>query len=153
MPTAMPRPRLARRACALLAAVSLLLIAPLSAQAGVGTLTHSVSNILFAPLDILLAPVTAGKGEIEKLMDVEDTPGVRIAYAVPGYFFYTGVVMGAGVIRGFSGMLQFIPGVLLLPFETELDPLMDPVEKAPALVELDYEVFPVKFGIDYTSAD
>jgi hypothetical protein len=150
---AMPRRQLARRACSLLAVASLLLMAPVSAQASTKTLARSVSNIFFAPLDILLSPVTAGKGEVEKLTDIEDTMGVRIAYAIPGYFWYTGVIMGAGAIRGLTGLIQFIPGVLLLPFQKDLDPLMDPVDRASALVEFDYELFPIKFGIDYTSAE
>ena len=81
------------------------------------------------------------------------TPGVRIAYTVPGYFWYTAVVMGGGLIRGFTGLGQVIPAIVLLPFETDLDSWLDPVDRSAALVDLDYELFPIKFGIDYTSAE
>ena len=128
-------------------------MAPVSAQASTKTLARSVSNAFFGPLDILLSPVTAGKGIVEKLTDVEDTMGVRVAYTVPGYFWYVGVIVGAGAIRGLTGLVQFIPAVVLLPFETDLDPMMDPVDRASALVEFDFELFPIKFGIDYTSAE
>lgn len=134
-------------------ATALVLVAPLSAQASTKTLARSVSNIFFAPLDILLSPVTAGKGQVEKMTEVEDTMGVRIAYALPGYIWYTGVIIGAGTIRGLTGLIQFIPAVVLLPFETDMDEMMDPVDRAPALVEIDSELFPVKFGIDFTSAE
>ena len=130
-----------------------MLVAPLSAQASTKTLARSVSNIFFAPLDILLSPVTAGKGQVEKMTEIEDTMGVRIAYALPGYIWYTGVIIGAGTIRGLTGLIQFIPAVVLLPFETDMDEMMDPVDRAPALVEIDSELFPVKFGIDFTSAE
>ncbi len=147
------RPHPLRRACALLGVIGGLLIAPLSAQASTETLARSTSNIIFAPFDIVLSPVTAALGQIGKLRDVEDTPGVQIAYAFPGYFFYTGVVMGGGLIRGVTGLIQFIPGVVLLPFETDLDPLMDPVDDATALFEYDFEYYPIRFGLDYTSKD
>ena len=60
---------------------------------------------------------------------------------------------GSGTIRGLTGIVQFLPAMVLLPFETDLEPLMDPVDRAPALVEFDFELFPIKFGIDYTSAE
>ena len=149
---AMPRrPHLVRRVCAVLAALSVLLAAPLSAQASGKTLARSVSNILFGPMDILLSPVTAGKGIVEKMTEIEDTLGVRIGWALPGYFWYVGVVVGGGAIRGMTGLIQLPFGIALLPFEVDLNPLMDPVDNAPALVEFDYELFPIKFGIDYTS--
>ena len=134
-------------------ATSLMLVAPLSAQASTKTLARSVSNIFFAPLDILLSPVTAGKGQVEKMTEIEDTMGVRVVYALPGYIWYTGVIIGAGTIRGMTGLIQFIPDVVLLPFPTHLDAMMDPGDRAPALVEIDSELFPVKFGIDFTSAE
>ena len=134
-------------------ATALVLVAPLSAQASTKTLARSVSNIFFAPLDILLSPVTAGKGQVEKMTEIEDTMGVRVVYALPGYIWYTGVIIGAGTIRGLTGLIQFIPAVVLLPFETDMDEMMDPVDRAPALVEIDSELFPVKFGIDFTSAE
>ena len=90
---------------------------------------------------------------IDKLINIDDTMGVRVAYAVPGYFWYTAVIAGAAVIRGMTGLLQFLPAVALLHSETDLDAWMDPVDRAPALVEFDFELFPIKFGIDFTSAE
>lgn len=139
--------------CAVLAVTGLLLVAPLSAVASTATLARSTSNALLGPVDMLLSPLTAAIGQTAKMRDIEDTPGVQIAYALPGYFFYTGVVLGGGAIRTVTGIFQFIPGILLLPFETDLDPLMDPVDGATAMFEYDFEFFPMRFGLDYTSKE
>jgi hypothetical protein len=142
-----------RTLATLVVSTCLVLSLPLNAEASYRTLARSVSNMLFGPLDIALSPIVAFKGEIEKMQDVDDTTGVRVAYAVPGYFFYTGVVIGAGVIRTVTGALELVPGIVLLPFKTDMDPLMTPVADAPALFEYENEYFPVRFGLDYTSAD
>ena len=153
MLAAIVRGRLARRACVLLVVTGLLLAAPLAAQASTKTLARSTSNMIFAPLDMVLSPITAAKGQIGKMRDIEDTRAVQIAYALPGYFFYTTVIIGGGIIRGFTGILQFIPGILLLPFESDLDPIMDPVDGAAAMFEYDFELFPVRFGLDYLTKE
>ena len=137
----------------LVVSACLVLFAPASADASYRTLARAVSNLLFGPFDVILSPVVAAKGEIEKIQDVDDTMGVRVAYAVPGYFFYTGVVIGAGVLRTVTGALELVPGIVLLPFKTDLDPLMAPVADAPALFEIESDYFPVRFGLDYTSAE
>ena len=137
----------------LVVSACLVLFAAPSAHASYRTLARSVSNLLFGPFDIVLAPVVAAKGQIEKMQDIDDTTGVRVAYAVPGYFFYTGVVIGAGIIRTATGALELVPGIILLPFKTDLDPLMTPIADAPALFEIENDYFPVRFGLDYTSAE
>ena len=97
----------------------------LNAEASYRTLARSVSNMLFGPLDVALSPIVAFKGEIEKIQDVDDTTGVPCGLRSPRVFFYTGVVIGAGVIRTVTGALELIPGIVLLPFKTDMDPLMD----------------------------
>ena len=87
------------------------------------------------------------------MRDIEDTTAVQIVYAYPGFFWYTAVTMGAGLLRGFTGFIQFVPAIILLPSETDMDPLLDPVDRAAALYDVEYEFFTVKFGIDYTSAE
>ena len=149
----MPRVQLVRRTLALLAVAGLLLAAPLSAQASTVTLARSVSNIVFAPLDIVLSPINAGFGIVEKMRDIEDSTAVQITYAYPGCAWYTLVVIGGGMIRGVTGFFQLIPAVVLLPFETDMEPWIDPVDRAPGLVDIDFEIFPVKFGIDYTTIE
>ena len=131
-----------------------LLLAPVTGQASPKTLERSVTNIIFSPFDLLTSPVVAGLLVYNGLIDIEDTRGVRIAYTIPGYFWATGTNMGASVLRGVTGMIQFIPGVLLYPFDTDLDPLMDPIDGGDALVwtEIPYLETEVKFGINFQHA-
>ncbi len=138
-------------ACSMLAA-SLMLV-PGPAVASPETLKRSVSNMVQSPLDLLLSPMTAMIGIATKMRDQEDSTAVRLTFVVPGYIWYTGVNVGASVIRGVTGLIEVLPGLLLLPFaESDLDPLFDPVDNAGALVEIDTPccVY-VKFGIDYTA--
>lgn len=131
-----------------------LLLAPVTGQASPKTLERSVTNIIFSPFDLLTSPVVAGLLVYNGLIDIKDTRGVRIAYTIPGYFWATGTNMGASVLRGMTGMIQFIPGVLLYPFDTDMDPLMDPIDGGDALVwtEIPYLETEVKFGINFQHA-
>ncbi|NNL67595.1 MAG: hypothetical protein HKP30_15200 [Myxococcales bacterium] len=135
-------------------ALALVLVAgtPGTAQATGETLKRATSNLLMAPFDMALSPIVAGKTIVTNMREVEDSTAVRVAYAVPGYIFLTGVQLGAATIRAISGVLEFVPGVGLLFFDTDLDPLYDPVETSDALVDYDTRFLNVKFGIDYTGA-
>jgi len=110
-----------------------------------------VSNILFAPLDIGLAPITAANAVYRNLNDIDDSLGVRLAYVLPGYGWNTGLFIGSGVIRLIAGALEFVPGIFLLPFETDMTPLFAPGEKANSMVDIDTPPLRIKFGIDYSS--
>ncbi len=142
-----------------------------SALASPDTLRRAFGNIFMGPLDMVLSPVVGIKTTAENLSDVDDTAAVRVVYAVPGAIFLTGLDFGSGLIRTITGGLELVPGVLVFPFATDLDPLFDPVEDASALVNwenplVDVEnpwvyynplVAPfairVKFGINYTQAE
>jgi hypothetical protein len=127
-------------------------VLPSAAQASPETLSRSVSNILFSPLDLLASPVTAGVLVYNGLNDIEDTTGVRVAYTIPGYFWATGTNMGASVLRGITGLIEFIPGVLLYPFDVDMEPLMDPIDDGDGLVDTELPFMPVKFGINFMRA-
>ena len=49
-------------------------------------------------------------------------------------------------------IFEFLPGLGLLFFETDLDPLFDPADENEGLVDLETPVYHVKFGISYSSA-
>lgn len=134
-------------ALALLASIAV----PGTARAGGETIKRSFENMLQAPFDLALSPVVAGKSLYTNLRDQSDSTAVRWAYPVPGYFWLTGVQMGASVLRGISGVLTFPIGVALLPFDYELPVLFDPADRGAALVDKDTPPFHFKFGIDYTS--
>jgi hypothetical protein len=134
-----------------LAAACLLLLAPLSASASPDTIRRSVGNISQAPLDLALSPLVAWATLNRNITEIDDTPGVRIAYYVPGLVWLMGLQVGASVLREVTGLIELLPGVFLIPFEADLDPLYDPVERGEALVEFENPVVDIKFGINYQS--
>jgi len=142
---------LRRRLAAGLVACTLVALVPGVAGAGTETLKRSVGNMVQAPLDLALSPVVAGRSIYRNLQDIDDSTAVRIAYPLPGFVWNTMVQAGASLIRGITGVMEFVPGLILLPFESEMDPLFDPVERNEALVDYETPVLWIKFGIDYTS--
>lgn len=117
------------------------------------TLIRALTNTIFGPVDIALSPVVAGVSIYQNLKDVDDSLAVKIAYPVPGYFWVTGVQLGAGGLRTVTGLvLELVPGAILafIP-NAEMDPMFDPVDRGSALVDWDNDNFPVKFGINYTT--
>ena len=135
---------------ALAAGLALALAAPSTASPE--TLKRSMGNLVMAPLDLVSAPVVAGTTVWRNLHEIDDTTGVRVFYAVPGYAWTTLVQMGASALRGVAGALELVPGIALLPFETDMDPLFDPSEDNEALVNFETPVMNIKFGVDYTTA-
>jgi len=140
------------RMAGIAAAAALLAGAPGSAEATGATLKRATSNIVMAPFDMLLSPVVAGKTIVTNMREIDDTTAVRVVYAVPGYIFLTGVQLGASTIRLISGVLEFVPGLGLVFFDTDLDPLFDPAERSEGMVDYDTRFLNVKFGLDYTGA-
>jgi hypothetical protein len=122
------------------------------ASASPATLKRSVENMTQWPLDLVLSPVVAGKTVYTNLQDIDDSDAVRVAYPVPGFAFVTFVQMGSAVLRGVTGVLEFLPGLGLLFFETDLDPLFDPADENEALVDFENPVYDLRFGVSYTSA-
>jgi hypothetical protein len=122
------------------------------AFASPATLKRSVENLTQWPLDLVLSPVVAGKTVYTNLQDIDDSNAVRVAYPVPGFAWVTFVQMGAACLRGVTGVLEFLPGLGLLFFETDLDPLFDPVEDNEALVNFENPVYHFRFGVSYTSS-
>lgn len=116
------------------------------------TLKRSVENLTLWPLDLALSPVVAGKTIYQNLRDIDDSTAVRIAYPLPGFVWVTFVQGSCAVLRGVTGVFEFLPGLGLLPFEADLDPIFDMAEENEALVDLETTVYDVKFGVNYTSA-
>ncbi len=145
----------ARPRCALAGlALAALLLAPTSAGAGTETLSRSFSNMIGGPVDMGLSPITAGMVQYRNMKNVEDSPGVRVFYAVPGYVWLFALHLGASALRTTSGLLELIPGLVLLPFkDTELDPLFAPADRGEAIIwDFPNAVMDVRLGIDYTAA-
>jgi len=86
---------------------------------------------------------------VRSLDDTQDPPAVRVAFAVPGLAWNTGVQGLAAVVREVSGLLELPVGICLLPFERDLAPLFAPSETGDALVDAETPALRIRFGIDY----
>ena len=142
------RSRAAARALACLL-VALAVSAAGEAAASPDTFKRAFTNILFGPVDFALSPIVASRAVYNNLRDIDDSPGVRIAYAIPGVAWNIAFVMGGGVLRTFSGLLEIVPGIILIPFEADMDPIYAPAERADALVWEEFDTFTLKLGINY----
>lgn len=140
-----------RRIAVWLAAAALAALPPSPAEAAAETLRRSLENIALAPLDIALAPVSAGHALYRNLDASEESTAVKAAFVLPGFVWNTGLGILAGALRELAGLLELPPGLVLAGFETQLPPLFDPVERSEALVDVEARPFRLKFGIDYSS--
>jgi hypothetical protein len=138
-----------RRRCAWCVAIALFFTTAGPAAASPETLKRSMSNIIGGPMDVALSPISAANGVYTNLNEIDDSTGVKIAYTLPGFVWGLGLGIGAGAIRAFSGLLELIPGIVLLPFSTDLDAIFAPGEKGDALLDYDTPVLNVKWGIYY----
>ena len=141
--------RARRRAGALLFGLLLALAVAAPAGASPETIKRSVTNILFGPVDFVLGPIVGTRTVYYNIQDIDDTTAVRVFYVIPGVAWNSAMEMGGGVLRLFTGVLEFLPGLVLIPFEADMDSMFAPVERADALVDEDFDWIQVKFGINY----
>jgi hypothetical protein len=140
-----------RRWVGIVSALGLAFAMASPASASPETLKRSLGNIIFAPLDIVLAPAAAGKIIYTNMREIEDSQWVRIVYPIPGFVWVTGVTIGGGILREVSGLLELLPGIGLAFMEADLDPIFAPVERGEALVDVETVAINVKFGMNYTA--
>lgn len=140
-----------RSAGAGLLVCALLQLPAAPASATPETLRRALGNILCGPLDVLMAPIVGPKMTIDNIRFIDDTPGVRAFWALPGVVWNTGITIGLGVIREMTGLIELGPGLLLFFSESDLDPLLAPVEDSDALVDYETPVLHLRFGMFYTA--
>jgi hypothetical protein len=130
---------------------ALLLLPALSApaQASPETLKRAVSNMLFGPFDVATSFIQGPRTVANNIQYIDDSMGVRIAYVIPGVAWNTAMQIGSGIIRTMAGMIEFIPGLGLVFFEADLDPIFAPPERADALVDVETTLLYVKIGVNY----
>ncbi|MCP5060653.1 MAG: hypothetical protein GY937_28485 [bacterium] len=114
-------------------------------------LKRSIENLSQWPLDLALSPIVAGQTVYNNLNTIGDSPGVRIAYPLPGYVWNTFVQGATSVLRGVTGVIELVPGMVLFFSDAELDPIFDVVEDQDAIVDYETDFFWLKFGVTYTS--
>lgn len=133
------------------AVLSIGLAGPASATTDV--IQRSFENMPQGLLDSLLSPYTAGRSIYNNMTTIQDTPGVRVAYLVPGYAWNVMCNFGGGLIRSLTGVMELPTGLVLLFSDAEMEPLFDPVEDNDAVVLFDQfeDTYRVKFGVDYTT--
>jgi hypothetical protein len=129
--------------------LALVLLVASPAGADTETLKRSLSNIAMAPLDLALSPYNGPRSVVVNIQDIEDTTGVRVFYFLPGLFWNTGLYMGAAMLRGVAGVLEFLPGLGLFFLDAELDPLFPAADNQEALVDIETPVMYVKFGVHW----
>lgn len=140
------------------------------ASATPDTLRRAFSNIVGGPMDMVLSPFSGAMTLATNIRDIEDSTAVRVVYALPGFVWLTGLNFGSGGIRLVTGALEVVPGLILFPLDTYLDPLFDPVEDAGGLIDIENPIIwiddpwvyknplvapfaiRVKWGISYTRA-
>lgn len=142
--------RSSRRLPALIALLALLFAAS-PAAATYETLKRSLGNIVFAPFDLVLSPVVATHTIYNNLRDIDDTLGVRMFYVPMGVAWNTGVQGMAAVVREISGLIEFVPGLMVLFLDADLDPIYAPIERGNALLDVDTPPIRLKLGVDYTT--
>ena len=133
-------------------AAGCLSLAAAPAGASPQTIKRSIQNLTQAPLDIVASPVVSGVTIVRNITTIGDTMAVRIFYPIPGFAWNTMVNAGAGVLRGVTGIMEFVPGLILIPFEADIDPLFDPAEDNAGLVQWENGIYDVNFAVDYTTA-
>jgi hypothetical protein len=133
-------------------AAGCLAFAAAPAGASPQTLKRSIQNMTQAPLDIAASPVTSGVAIYRNMVSIGDSTAVRIVYPIPGFAWNTMVNIGAGVLRGVTGIMEFPIGIALLPFDADIDPLFDPAEDQEGLVNWENGIYDVNFAVDYTTA-
>jgi hypothetical protein len=142
------RLRLAALASAL--ALPLVAVAPGAAHATTATIKRSVQNLLLFPVDFVLSPYVATRTVYNQWRSSDDTDAVKIAYPLPGVAWAVSVNMGASVLRGVAGALEFLPGLVLIPFDQDLDPLYDLAENNNALWDSGEDrAMRARIGVDY----
>lgn len=142
--------RPSRRLPALLVLLALLFAAS-PAAATYETMKRSLGNIIFAPFDMALSPVVATNTIYNNLRDVDDSLGVRVVYVPMGVAWNTGVQAMAAVVREITGLIEFVPGLLVLFLDADLDPIYAPIERGNALLDVDTPAIRLKMGVDYTT--
>jgi hypothetical protein len=138
-----------RRAAAVGVLLALLIASP--AAATYETLKRSLGNIVLAPVDMILSPVVATNVVYNNLRDVDDSLGVRVAYVPMGLCWNTGVQAMSAVVREIAGLIELVPGLLVLPLDADLDAIYAPVERGNALMDVETPVIRLKMGVDYTT--
>lgn len=148
--TAVARRLVRLAACAALAA-AVLGVAPGEARATTATIKRSVSNLLLFPVDFVMSPYVGAKALYTGWTSSDDTPAVKIAYPAFGLPWNIGLNLGTSLLRGVAGCLEFLPGLVLIPFKADMQPLFDLSINNNAVLDQEVGGIKIRAGVDYVS--
>jgi hypothetical protein len=122
------------------------------AGATTSVLKRSFENMPQGVFDAAASPVTAGYSVVNNMRNIDDTPGVRVAYAVPGYFWNVMCNFGGGLLRSVTGVIELPVGLALLFTDADMEPLFDPAEDNEGLIHFDQfeDVYKINTAVSYS---
>lgn len=91
--------------------------APPMASASPETARMAFANLLQGPLDVVTAPVVAGRTAYHNASEVGLEPVGPVAYTILGHLGLTALQAAWGTARTLSGALMLLPAMVLFPFE------------------------------------
>jgi hypothetical protein len=94
-----------------------LAVAPGVALASPDTLRMALANLLGGPVDVVTAPVVAGRTMVHNANEVGLEPVGPVAYGALGSVGLTVLQVAWGAVRTASGAVMLLPGLVLFPFE------------------------------------
>jgi hypothetical protein len=77
----------------------------------------ALANVMQGPVDMVGAPVVAGRVIVHNAGEVGGGPVGPVAYGVLGSVGLTALQVAWGALRTGSGLVMLLPGLVLFPFE------------------------------------
>jgi len=142
---------LVRFAFVLLGVVLLVGAHPGEARADATQLCRSVSSIVFAPTDIILAPYIAGHDLWYGMVEWDDPLALQIGTAPLGYLYLAGMQVGGALIRVIGGVLEFPMGLATVFREGSQGALFRSQDETYAIYSADFGPCPVRIGSSYNT--
>jgi hypothetical protein len=91
-----------------------------SAAASPNTLRLAFEDIIMGGADVVVSPVNAGMATAANLEEVSDNGFLQALYVVPGFLGLAVLQAGQATLRIVVGAIEILPGLALLPVETDL---------------------------------
>jgi hypothetical protein len=124
---------------------------PGPAQADAGQLCRSVSTILLAPTDVIVAPYAIYTDMSIGYEDYSDHWLALTTGTVPGIAFLGFMQVGGALFRVVAGTLEFVPGLVTLFREDSPKPLFPSLDDAWSDYSEDLGPCPIRVGVHWNS--
>lgn len=108
-----------------------------AASASPDTLRMALEDILLGAADIVVAPANGCIATARNLDEVSDNVFLQGLYSVPAALGLTTLQAVQGALRTATGIVELIPGIILFPFEADLDPDLNVFRRGDLMVDLE----------------